>query len=191
MSAIVVAGDTSGSVTLQAPAVAGTTVITLPATSGTMLTNKSAGTVLQVVSVTKTDTFSTASTTFVDITGLSVSITPTSSSSKILVFTGITGTATDVAGAGATGYVLLRDSTIITQGSSGGNSQFTGQLSNRNLGGSAHTLNHAITYLDSPATTSALTYKIQGRSATGTLYINKDVDDDRTVSSITVMEIAA
>jgi hypothetical protein len=42
MSAVVIAGDTSGSITLDAPAVAGTTVLTLPATSGTVLTNTGA-----------------------------------------------------------------------------------------------------------------------------------------------------
>jgi hypothetical protein len=41
MSSIVIAGDTSGSVTLQAPATAGTTVLTLPATSGTVITTAS------------------------------------------------------------------------------------------------------------------------------------------------------
>ena len=43
------------------------------------------GNILQVVSTTKTDTFSTTSTSYVDITGLSVSITPTSTSSKIFI----------------------------------------------------------------------------------------------------------
>jgi len=193
MSKLVLNGDTSGSVTLDAPAVSGTTTLTLPTTSGTVLTNGTntnfpAGSVIQVVSTTKTDTFSTTSTTFTDVTGLSVTITPTSSSNQILVLVGITGIGTDVASAGATGYVLVRGSTIIAQ-ASGGGAQFTGQLSNRNVGGTAHTLNHAISHLDSPATTSATTYKIQGRATTGTLYINRDPDDTRSVSSITVMEI--
>ena len=44
-----------------------------------------AGSIIQVVSTTKTDTFSTTSTSFSDVTGFSVSITPTSTSSKIMV----------------------------------------------------------------------------------------------------------
>ena len=50
MSSIVVSGDTSGAITLQAPAVAGTNTLSLPAVTGTVLTDKYAGTVLQVVS---------------------------------------------------------------------------------------------------------------------------------------------
>lgn len=190
MSSITINGDTSGSVILQAPSVAGSTTLTLPTTTGTLVTSNAmpTGSVLQVVSTTKTNTFSTASTTFTDITGLSVTITPTSSSNQILVLVGVTGIGTDVASAGATGYVLVRGSTIIAQASSG-SAPFTGQLSNRNVGGTAHTFNHAISHLDSPATTSATTYKVQGRATTGTLYINTDPDNTTTVSSITVMEI--
>ena len=147
------------------------------------------GHVIQVVSITKTDTFSTSSTSFVDITGLSVSVTPKSTSSKILIVVGITGIGTDVASSGATGFVLVRNSTNIAQATTG-SLPFTGQLSNRLLGGTAFTLNSAISHLDSPATTSSITYKIQGRAAAGTLRINTDPDGITTVSTITVMEIA-
>jgi hypothetical protein len=193
MANLILNGSTSGSVTLSSPAVSGTTTLTLPTTSGTVLTSASntnfpAGSVLQVVNTIKTDSFSTASTTFTDVTGLSVSITPSSSSSTILVIASVTGTGTDVLSAGATGFVLVRNSTIIAQGT-GGTFNFTGQLSNRNLGGTAHTLNSALSYIDSPATTSSVTYKIQGRVEAGTLYINRDPDNTRTVSTITVMEI--
>jgi hypothetical protein len=58
-------------------------VTTLPAAIAT-------GKVLQVVSTTKTDTFTTTSTSFTDITGMSVSITPSSASNKILVFSYLT-----------------------------------------------------------------------------------------------------
>ena len=147
------------------------------------------GGIIQVVSTTKTDTFSTSSTTFVDVTGLSVSITPTSATSKFLVILGVTGIGTNIAGSGVTGFVLVRNSTIIAQATTGG-TPFTGQLSNRELGGSAFTLNSAISHLDSPATTSAITYKIQGRAAAGTLRINTDPDGTTTVSTITVLEVA-
>jgi len=193
MASLVLAGNTSGSITISSPAVSGTNTLTLPASTGTVLTSASntnfpAGSVLQVVNTIKTNSFSTTSTTFTDVTGLSVSITPSSSSSTILVIASVTGTGTDVASAGATGFVLVRNSTIVAQGT-GGTHNFTGQLSNRNLGGTAHTLNSALSYIDSPATTSSITYKIQGRAETGTLYVNRDPDNTVSVSTITVMEI--
>jgi hypothetical protein len=58
---------------------------TLPAVSGANLTNIDAGKVLQVVQATKTDTFSTGTNTFVDVTGLTLNITPSSSSNKIFI----------------------------------------------------------------------------------------------------------
>jgi hypothetical protein len=193
MANLILNGSTSGSVTLSSPAVSGTTTLTLPTTSGTVLTNGTntnfpVGSVLQVVNTIKTNSFSTTSTTFTDVTGLSVSITPSSSSSTILVIASVTGIGTDVTNAGATGFILVRNSTAIAQGT-GGTVNFTGHLSNRNLGGTAHTLNSALSYLDSPSTTSSVTYKIQGRAEAGTLYINRDPDNQVSVSTITVMEI--
>ena len=75
MSSVIIAGDTSGTVTLAAPAVAGTTTLTLPTTSGTIVTSASsltssqlpAGSVLQVVSTIKTDTYSALQPNFSDI----------------------------------------------------------------------------------------------------------------------------
>ena len=98
MSSIVVAGDTSGTITLQAPASAGTTTLTLPTTSGTVLTSASsvaasqlpAGSVLQVVNTTYSTYSTFSSSTYAD-TGLTASITPSSSSNKILVLVHITG----------------------------------------------------------------------------------------------------
>ena len=82
------AGSGGGSVSFQAPSSTGDDrIITLPTTAdGTVLTttNPKAGNIIQVVSTTKTDTFSSNSDSFTDLTGLSVTITPTSTSSKIL-----------------------------------------------------------------------------------------------------------
>ena len=79
----------------------GTAGITYPVVAGaTSAVQASSGKVLQVVSTTKTDTFSTASTTFVDLTGLSVSITPTSTSSKILVLVNTNYSPSAVSGEG-------------------------------------------------------------------------------------------
>ena len=148
-----------------------------------------AGSVLQVVSTTLTGTLTTSSSTFTDLTGFSLSITPSSENSKILVMVAITGTGTNVNGSTDTGVALLRGSTQIAMGVGGG-AQFTALLSNRELGSNAHTLNVAVNHLDSPSTTSVVTYKLQGRASAGTLYINRTVTGTTSVSTITLMEVA-
>ena len=204
---IVLVGSTSGSCTLQEQAVAGNTVLTLPTTSGTVLTTGSSGqsipkaalptgSVLQVVSTTKTDTFTTTATSFTDITGLSVSITPTSASSKILVFVNVNGS--QQYGANRVALRLLRDSTTIDAGTAVGSRQaaFGG------FGTPDSTIPSATVsgnHLDSPATTSSITYKMQVAciAGGGTAYVNRtqaDGDESgqiRMPSNITVMEIAA
>jgi hypothetical protein len=148
------------------------------------------GSVLQVVSTAKTDAFSTSSSTFVDLTGMSVSITPSSSSSKIMVFCNMPIVGTD-ASSGA-GFALNRNGTLINQGT-GGTSQNVIAVcywiaTNNTYGGTS------FSYLDSPATTSVLTYKIQMlASSSTTVYINRRASDTYfgSSSTITVMEIAA
>jgi len=156
------------------------------------------GSVIQVASATKTDTFaSTTGATWADITGLSVNITPTSTSSKVLVLV-------DVKGSGSVGSTtirtrLVRGSTAIYVGDAASNrpqglGQFYIDGSNQyyiaQLGG---------VFLDSPASTSQLTYKVQvGADSTAvTVYVNRTQNDrnetgvdSRVASSITVMEIA-
>jgi transcriptional regulator with XRE-family HTH domain len=114
------------------------------------------GKILQVVSTTKTDTFSTASSSFVDITGLSVSITPTSASSKILVMAHIT------AGVSAnSGYnLLLRDSTIILQGDAASSRP---RISVAVMNTSTYEMQTTpVVFLDSPSTTSSATGIFEG-----------------------------
>ncbi len=200
MSSVVIAGNTSGSVTLSAPDVAGTTTLTLPSTSGNVITsanigsNLPSGSVLQVVSATKSDTASVSSSTFADITGLSVSITPSSASNKILIIGNINISWQDaVAKAGAR---LVRNSTAIAIGDvNGSRQQVTGYLY---VGATSYApFAVPVTYLDSPATTSAITYKWQFNALdnTGTIYVNRgyswgnDSTVGTSVSSITVMEI--
>ena len=92
MSSIVVSGDTSGAITIAAPAVAGTNTLTLPASTGTVALTGAAvtysqlptGTVLQVVNATYTPLTGTSSSTFSD-TGLTATITPKFTTSKILI----------------------------------------------------------------------------------------------------------
>jgi len=148
-----------------------------------------AGSVLQVVSTTLTGTLTTSSRTFTDLTGFSLSITPSAETSKILVMLAITGTGTNVVGSADTGVALLRGSTQIAMGV-GGDHQFTALLSNREFGDASHTLNVAVNHLDAPSTTSVVTYKLQGRASAGTLHINRTIDGTNSVSTITLMEVA-
>lgn len=152
------------------------------------------GHVIQVVSDTRTDTGSTTSTSFVDIADLSVSITPKSTSSKVLV-TYCVNMSTDDANFG---YLrLMRDSTAVVVGdASGTRVQVTSQYYSENNEGNTGLM--SFTFLDSPSTTSAVTYKVQIRCATaGTVTVNKSFRDTngsgydaRTPSTITAMEIA-
>jgi hypothetical protein len=152
-----------------------------------------AGSVLQVVSTTKTDTFSTSSTSFVDVTGLSVSITPTSATSKILVI--VSGNASGQTGLVAFRLRLMRDSTAISIGDTSG-SRIRSSVDSINADNSAQAT-VAINFLDSPNTTSAVTYKIQmSANAANNVFINRSSSDtdsterSRAASTITVMEIA-
>ena len=181
---IVLVGSTSGSVTLQEPAVAGTTVLDLPAVSGTIITTGSpqSGSVLQVVNVNTNGYTTTTSSTWIDIPNLSLAITPKFSTSKILVI------ATVIAGKTANTYVGLRlvrnSTTISTYNDAAGWTNSSVETTD----------NVAYTYLDSPATTSPTTYKIQFNSGQNISlaiignYINTPANSRH---SITLMEIAA
>ena len=150
-----------------------------------------AGAILQVVQTTKTDTFSVASTSYTDITGLSASITPASSGSTILV---IVDAKLSNSSADASMLKLLRNSTDIYIGDAAG-SRIRASTSS---GFTSNEINNTIAFcLDSPSTTSSITYKAQVRSQSGTAYLNRmstDTDNGifaRTASSITLIEVAA
>jgi len=146
------------------------------------------GGVLQVVSTTKTSSFSTTSTSFVDVTGLSVSITPTSATSKILVFCTMNmgHSSSRVARAN-----LVRNSTTIAQPTP---SQTFSATKNAYITNGDTTPSADFHFLDSPATTSSTTYKIQvcTNVGDGALIVGNrsTYDDMNSPSTITVMEIA-
>ena len=162
MASIVLSGDTSGTVTLAAPTVAGTQSYTLPtavpAANGYALTSTTGGvmswaTPTKLVSSGLVSYFSSTSATYVDITGFTVSITPTSTSSKILVFGAINGICTATTTSDNV-YLQLTDSA---------NTQLAliiastvGNLTNNQF------VNSPFVFLHSPASTSAQTYKIRG-----------------------------
>jgi hypothetical protein len=195
---IVLQGSTSGSCTLQEQAVAGTTVLTLPTTSGTVLTSASsvassqlpAGSVLQVVQVVAFTQQATTSNTYTDITGMSVSITPTSATSKILAIVNVNGVYAGQRIAGVQTR-LVRGSTSIAFGDC-----YAGY---QDAAGDQCIGSVVMQILDSPATTSSTTYKVQFRARTnGTSVIvnindapNIQINDNATNSAITLMEIAA
>ena len=148
-----------------------------------------AGQVIQVVQTTKLNGFATTSGTYVDVTGLSVSITPASASNKILILAHISCSGSWLGGR------LLRGSTSIIEATSDGGARIEATFGGQ--GGSAdQTKTVPVVYLDSPSTTSSTTYKIQIiTGAADNLGINQSGDNTglgyelRTTSTITAMEI--
>lgn len=137
--------------------------------------------ILRVYNNTTTTGASSSSSTFVD-TGLSITLTPTSSTSTFLLFASVNGGKV----AAITTGIQLR----LVRGASAIGSSFsifhgygTSSTDNNFAAGS-------ISYLDSPATASSTTYKVQfARSSTGTGTV--EVQNNSTMSSLTVMEISA
>lgn len=152
------------------------TVLTgnLPAISGASLTGVSAGKVLQVVQASDSTELSTTSNSLQD-TGLSVSITPSNSSNKVLIIVDAQGqTGANV----GWGNAIIRGSTNIFQ---------TNTYSN--YGGDAQqNTRSSYCYLDSPSTTSATTYKLQVHCYNaGTILQNESSNP----TTMTLMEIEA
>lgn len=153
------------------------------------------GHVIQVQSTTKTDAYSMTSLTFTDIPSLAVAITPTSANSKIFVMARVTGA----------GYVnqtrsqlrVLRDSTAIGVGDAAGSRERV-SMNEFYTVDEAHYLGSVFHHLDSPSTTSTVTYKVQIRCGNNTYgaYVNRSTTDGdasyypRGSSTITVWEIA-
>jgi hypothetical protein len=161
----------------------------LPTTSGTVITTGSTGqvinkaslptgSVLQVVNATYSTETTSSSSTLAD-TGLTATITPTSTTSKILVLVSQVGVRKS--GSTYVGLRLLRNSSSIL--SFAESSGFTGGSVDNGIG------TDSVCYLDSPATTSATTYKTQFKNtpASGTVYVQVN----GMTSTITLMEIAA
>ena len=153
---------------------------------------KGAGKVLQVISVSKNDTFTTTSTSFVDVTGLTADITPSSTSNKVLVTVFLGRLVTD--DGGGFGAELNRGGSSIYDLGQGNLSDCFATGGGGGMSNNDRKNDVAfIQYLDSPSSSSTLTYKIRvKRSSAGSGYINRwGLNDDQgCVSSITLMEIA-
>jgi hypothetical protein len=187
MSTIVLSGDTSGAITIAAPAVAGTNTLTLPASTGTVALTGAAvtssqlptGTVLQVIQGTASNQDSTTSNSFV-ATSLSASITPKFSTSKILIQVSSVVTNT---GNGQGNFTIYRGGTNLGGGGAGQASlQMFYSSSGYQFGPCT------ILYLDSPATTSSTTYQVYFKTQSGgttTVFGTTNVTE-----SIILMEVA-
>jgi hypothetical protein len=157
------------------------------------------GSVLQVVQTVKTDFFSLGTTgTWTDVTGASVTITPTSASSKVLVMF-----AGEYGGQSTDGFAYLRvvrNSTTLSVGDARGSSrQVTMSAALRNGGGNSTDISRAFgcQILDSPSTTSATTYKLQMIGSNnpsfciGGTFSTPDANRSSVPTFITAMEISA
>ena len=202
MSQLKLTADSGGgTVAIKGPAsTTGNAAIELivPGTASGTLAVGDTGKILQVVQAVKTDTASSNTATFADLSGLSVSITPASTSNKILVSCNI-----HVSGRQDSfqAFKVFRDSTAIGLGTAGSNSQTNASFGTQaiNTGSAQYGLRTGnFEFLDTPSSTSALTYKIQWASVyqSYTSYINRPYSvNDQTFniyasSSITVYEVA-
>ena len=178
MSSIVIKGNTSGQIELAAPDVAGSTTLTLPTGSGTVITDTApkAGNVLQVVQAQIATTQSTTSTSNV-ASGLQASITPSSTSSKILIMLN-GGNAWNDTNLRNVLVTLYRDGSAVETGPHA--------LIENTSGTNSFKSSWSASYLDSPSTTSSITYEPYYKVVAGTGYFNQ-----ATVRvMLTLMEIA-
>lgn len=180
--------------------------LTLSGSGGVTFPNGSqqaaAGRVLQVAQATKSDTWSTTGWGMVDITGLSVTLTPASSASKFLIMSRVYASSSYW----STFVNLVRNGTALhLPDSPGARPSVTSFHATEGTASNSHGFMHmhVITLLDSPNTTSPVTYKLQGSGrsaeAVSTMYVNRSVPDRtgtgaeydaRMASSLVVMEIA-
>jgi hypothetical protein len=198
MSKVAIKGSSTGTATftIESPATNTDRTLVLPDNAGTVLTSASAlaaanlsgrvpaananlGAVLQVVNATYSTATSTTSSTFSD-TGITASITPTNSNSKILALVNVTGCTKTGTNTALKLRLLRGASAIATIEAQGGYTNTT----TLNSIGSCST-----SYLDSPATTSSTTYKVQFASDDNTGAVS--ICGSSSVSTITLMEIAA
>ena len=167
---------------------------TLPDSDGTL-----GGKIGQVLQVYKTDAFTlSTSTTWTDITDLTLAITPVATSSKILIMSSIFHSS-DAYG-GSLYFRFVRTTTAIGIADAAGSrplTSFTSYVGDVTAtGAEVSTDMSGNTFLDEPITTSATTYKIQGFIGGTTQYVNRSIRDNdgagydpRGSSSLTLMEV--
>ena len=193
-----------GTVSLKGPSSTASNAaieLTVPGTgNATLLTSAtSTGKILQVVHVTKTDFFSTTSTSYTDVTGMSASITPTSASSSIILRFDLQ------LGASSNMYATAKCQRLIAGGSYADlqRGDAVGQHDRGNINldsdvsyGYVKGYNNSFSLQDtSHNTTSQITYKLVCRVKAGTVYVNRYHNDSTNstagTSSVMLMEVAA
>jgi len=151
--------------------------------------NGGAGKILQVLQTFKNDTASTSGNSHTAISGLTVAITPSSSSNKIL-YTG----SLYLAGSGAEAvFRLTRTIGGTTTNISVASVMDDDEDGSFLIGGSSVYRTASFEFLDSPNTTNAVTYGITWQTHSGTIYLNRTWDSGfgHGASAITVKEVAA
>lgn len=202
MSSIKLKHSGGNSVIIAAPSSnpASDRTLTLPSNAdGTVLTttNPKTGNIIQVKQTVKTDTTSTSGTSFIDV--ITCSITPVSSSNKIICIYKI-GMSTNNAGLSGSAR-LVRDSTAIYVGDSAGSRTQASSHFVADSDGIGHVKIFDLngTFMDSPSTTSAITYRLQYKSDYNgySVYVGRSLQDTdaayraRIPTSLLLMEVAA
>ena len=193
MSKVVIQGDVNGTgiFTVAAPNSNSNRSLTLPDAAGTLDRLERAGNVLQVVQTTFNTPSSTTSTSWATL--FSASITPTSTSNKVLVIVTFSGSHTN----NYSGLVrVLRNATAIGGGAGGGSFESNVWFNIRTFADyNINTYNNS--FLDSPSSTSSTTYNVQWVATGGIIFYanrtiqNTQIYDSPNACSITLMEIAA
>ena len=187
-------GQTSGSVQLDVPAAVtgGDVNLSLPG-AGTVDRLERAGNILQVVQTTKTDAYSSTATSATAVTGMAVTITPSSASSKVLLLFMLS------ADSSSSGYFYIDDSTnplLIGDTGQSNQNEANFQINRTGIEASGGICN--FTFLHSPSTTSAITYRLMHLNPnSGTIAINRTAFDGnntfygRFASTMIAQEVAA
>ena len=196
-SGLKIVSDTSGAIDFQSNGVnkmsmdsSGNLTANSFIGDGSSLTGVSAGKVLQVVQTVKSDVQTVTSSSYTNV--MTVNITPSSTSNKILIIYSVSAT-----GISTQAYFgLFRDSTQIGQGDANGSRVRASTQVINNQNNEAKT--GSFTFLDSPSSSSQITYALKTRNqGAGTIYINRSntwtnsANSSTNCSTITVMEIQA
>lgn len=202
---VVVTSDTSGEIKLQSAGADVATIHSSGLSMGSGMKLTSTGHILQVISGEKGSTFTGTSVPdnggyFIDVTGYSATITPSSTSSKILVMVHAYIGQTTAASGYQQSIRIRQGSNYPFLGTSEGSRPVTSARVNNYVGNTHAMMNISGSWLYSPSSTSALTYQVQlgGYSSSPIVYLNRSEAfqvsannyDTIPLSTITLMEIA-
>jgi len=162
------------------------------------LSGGASGGIIKVVQTVKTDTFTASGSGESGITGLSATITPSSTSNKILIMVSVNYDYNRTNSGG--GFRIYRGATSLTAatGDAAGSRYRVISDFGANANADQSGMHRSFSYLDSPSSTSSLTYQVYQYQAGGgqTFYLNRSQndadqgDDPRMSSTITLMEIS-